>query len=90
MLAKCVLTILELILEPALLRLQEKIEHNVVQTTAKQVISSRRKKENVDEMKKNKECSCKACKTIIFCRQICKFVTFSLPLSSWLLKCLSA
>ena len=55
MLAKCVLTILELVLEPALLRLQEKIEHNVVQKTAKQVISRRRKNKNVDEMKKNKE-----------------------------------
>ena len=37
-------------------------------------------------MWKNKECTCKACKIIVFCSQICKFVTFSLPSSLWLLK----
>ena len=29
---------------------------------------------------------CKACKTAVFHCQICKFVTFLLPTSSWLLK----
>ena len=39
-------------------------------------------------MLKNYECTCKACKTNVLRRQICKFVTFSLPSSSssWLLK----
>ena len=59
---------------------------HVVQTTVKQVISRRRKSENVYEMKKNKECTCKACKTIVFRCQICKFVGLLLPSSSWLLK----
>ena len=38
------------------------------------------------KMFKNEKCSCKACETIVFHCQICKFVTFSLPMSSWLLK----
>ena len=81
----------EIKLEPALQREDGKIKHlssyaHVVHTTAKQKISRRRKNENVYEKKKNKECTCKACKTIIFRRQIYKFVTFSLPSSSWLLK----
>ena len=37
-------------------------------------------------MSKNEKCTCKACKTIVFHCQICKFVTFLLPSSSWLLK----
>ena len=37
-------------------------------------------------MSKNEECTCKACKTIVFHRQVCKFETFLLPSSSWLLK----
>ena len=35
---------------------------------------------------KNEDCTCKACKTIVFHNQICKFVTFLLPSSSWLRK----
>ena len=35
---------------------------------------------------KNENCTCKACKTIVFHYQICKFVTFLLPSSSCLLK----
>ena len=35
---------------------------------------------------KNDECTCKACKTTIFRRQVWNLVTFSLPSSSWLLK----
>ena len=37
-------------------------------------------------MYKSEKCSCKACKTIFFHRQICKFVTFLLPSLLWLLK----
>ena len=32
---------------------------------------------------KNENCTCKACKTIVFHNQICKFVTFLLPSLSW-------
>ena len=35
---------------------------------------------------KNENCTCKACKTIVFHCQICKFVRFLLPSSSWLRK----
>ena len=78
-------------LEPALQRWEDKIEHlssytNVVDTTAKQVISSLRKNENVFKMSKDEKCTCEACKNTVFHCQICKFVGFLLPSSSWLLK----
>ena len=50
----------------------------VVHTTAKQVISLRRKNENVFKMSKDEKCTCKACKNTVFHCQICKFVSFSL------------
>ena len=76
-------------LEPALGTQEDKIEHlssyaHVVHTTAKQVISSLRKNENVFKMSKDEKCTCKACKNT-HC-QICKFVGFLLSSSSWLLK----
>ena len=37
-------------------------------------------------MSKDEKCTCKACKTIVFHCQICKFVRFLLPSSSCLLK----
>ena len=55
-------------------------------TTAKEVISRRRKNENVFKMSKDEKCTCKACKNTIFHCKICKFVGFLLPSSSWLLK----
>ena len=78
-------------LEPALGTYEDKIERlssyaHVVHTTAKQVISRRRKNENVCEMSKNEKCTCKACKNTVFHGQICKFVGFLLPSSSCLLK----
>ena len=78
-------------LEPALGTLEDKIEHlssyaHVVHTTAKQVISRRRKNENVYKMSKNEKCTCKACKNTVFHCQLCKFVWFLLPSASWLLK----
>ena len=81
----------EIKLEPALGTLEDKIEHlssyaRVVHTTAKQVISRRRKNENVFKMSKKDKCTCKACKNTIFHCQICKFAGFLLPSSSWLLK----
>ena len=57
-----------------------------VHTTAKQVISRRRKIENVFKLSKDENCTCKACKNTVFHCQICKFVGFLLPSSSWLLK----
>ena len=69
----------EIELEPALGTKEDKIEHlpsyaNVVHTTAKQIISCRRKNENVFKMSKNENCTCGACKN--FHCQICKFVGF--------------
>ena len=57
-----------------------------IHTTAKQVISRRRKNENVFKMSRDDKCTCKACKNTVFHCQICKFVVFLLPSSSWLLK----
>jgi len=59
---------------------------HVVHTTAKQVISRCRKNENFYKMSKSEKCTCEACKNTVFCCQICKFVGFLLPPSSWLLK----
>ena len=78
-------------LEPALGIQEDKIEHllsyaHVVHTTAKQIISHHRKNENVFKMSKDEKCTCKACKNAVFHCQICKFVGFLLPSSSWLLK----
>ena len=78
-------------LEPALGTSEDKIEHvstyaRIVHTTKKQVISRRRKNENVFKMSKDEKCTCKVCKNTVFHCQICKFVGFLLPSSSWLLK----
>ena len=69
-------------LKPALGTQEDKIEHlssyaHVVYTTAKQVISRRRKNENVVKVsKKNEICTCKACKNTVFHCQIYTFVGF--------------
>ena len=78
-------------LEPALATQEDKIKHlssyaHVVNTPAKLVISRRRKNENVYKMSKIEKCPCKACTNTVFHCQICKFVVFLLPSSSWLLK----
>ena len=78
-------------LEPAHGTQEDKIEHlssyaHVVHITAEQVISRRRKNENVSKMSKIEKCTCKACKNTVFHCQICKFVGFLFPSSSWLLK----
>ena len=80
-----------LCLEPALGTWEDKFEHlssyaHVVHTATKQVISRHIKNENVYKMSKNEKCTCKACKNTVFHCQICKFVGFLLPSSSWLLK----
>ena len=74
----------EIKLEPALATYEDKIEHlssyaHVVHTTAKQVISRRRKNENVFKMSKDEQCTCKACKNSfsLSSMQICGvFVSF--------------
>ena len=89
MLEKCVVTDLELNCNQRLGYKKTKINYyaHVVHTTAKQVISRRRKNENVFKMSKDDKCTCKACKNTVSHRQICKFVGFLLPSSSsWLLK----
>ena len=65
MLEKCVKTILELNWNQRLGHKKKKIEHlssyaHVVHTTAKQVISRRRKNENVLKKSKIEKCTCKA------------------------------
>ena len=61
---------------------------HVVHETAKLVISRREnlKKEKVCEMFKLEKCTCKACETVAFHCQICKFVKFLLTSSSCLLQ----
>ena len=71
----------EIKLESALGTLEDKIEHlssyaHIVHTTAKLVISRRRKNENVFKMSKDEICTCKGCKNPVFHCQICKFVGF--------------
>ena len=78
-------------LKPGLGTWEDKIEHlssyaDDVHTTAKQVISRRRKNENVFKMSKDEKCTCKACKNSVCHCQICKFMGFLLLSSSWLLK----
>ena len=90
MLEKCVLIILALNWNQRLGHKKTKLNMSsyahVVHTTAKHVISRRRKNENVFKMSKAEKCTCKACKNPVFYCQICKFVEFLLPSSSWLLK----
>ena len=68
---KCVLTLLELNWNQRLGQ-EDNIEHlssyaHVVHTTAKQVISRRRKNENVFKISKDEKCTCKACKIVQYC-----------------------
>ena len=88
LLERCVLAILELNWNQHLGNKTTTIEHlssyaHVVHTPAKQVISRRRKNENVFKMSNDEKCMCKACRNTVFHCQICKFVEFLLP---WLLK----
>ena len=86
---KCVLTILELNWNQRFLDNKTKLDMisyaHVIQTTAKQIISRRRKNENVFKMSKEEKCTCKACNNTVFHCQICKFVGLLLQWS-WLLK----
>ena len=71
MLKKRVLTILELNCNQHLGHREDKSERlpsyaHVVYTTAKQVISRRRKKENVCKISKDEICTCKACNKQLF------------------------
>ena len=90
MLEKCVITILGLNWNQRLGQKKTKLNicHHMLTSSLQlqntEVISRRRKNENVSKMSKDEKCSCKACKTTVFHCQICKFVGFLLPSSSWL------
>ena len=91
---KCALTILELNWSQRLGNKKTKINicHDMLtsstqlQNISRQVISRRRKNENIFKMSKDEKCTCKACKNTVFHCQICKFVGFLTPSSSWLRK----
>ena len=90
MLEKCVLTILELTCNQ---RLGHKTKLNIchhmltsstqLQDRSFHVVERTRTSSKCQKLKK---CTCKACKNTVFHRQICKFVGFLLPWSSWLIK----
>ena len=91
MLEKSVLTILELNWNQRLGHEKTKLNichHMLASSTQLQnksfhVVERTRTSTKCQKMKK---CTCKACKNTVFHCQICKFVGFSFPLSSWLLK----
>ena len=65
-LQKCILTIMELYWDQRLRDKKTKLNilssyADVVHTTVKQVISRRGKNQNVNELSKNENCTCKAC-----------------------------
>ena len=70
---------------------KEKIENSsscalVLHMTSNLIISRRSQDENGKEMYQNVKRTCRACKAIVFAYWICKFVAFSQPSSSSLLK----
>ena len=85
MLEKCALTILELNWNQRLGNKKTKLNicHQSHMPTSPTQLN-----ENVFKMSKHESlrCTCKACKNTVFHCQICKFVGFLLPSSSWLLK----
>ena len=91
MLKKCVLTILELNWNKHLGHEKTKLNichHTLTSSThlqnwSFQVAERTRTSTKCQKMKK---CTCKACKNTVFHCQICKFVRFLLPSSSWLLR----
>ena len=88
-LEKCVLTILELNWNKRLEHKTTKLNichHMLTSSTQLQNRSPRRKNENVFKMSKDEKCTCRACKHTVFHCQICKFMGFLLPSSSWLLE----
>ena len=92
MLANCVPSILELNWNQRLKDTKTKLKicRQVLTLSTElkktQVISRRRKNDTVFKMFRNEKCTCKACKTTVFHCQICKFLTFLLLASAWLLK----
>ena len=86
--AECILTILELNWNQRFRGKEIKLNicHHMLTSSKQLQISRRGKHENVCEMSKNEKRTCKACKTIVFHCQICKFMTLFLPSSSWLRK----
>ena len=92
MLEKCVLTILELNWKQCLGHKKTKLNIRHDMLTSSTQLQNRsfhvleRTRTSSKCQKKNEKCTCKACKNTVFHCQICKFVGFLLPSSSWLLK----
>ena len=86
MLEKFVLTILKLNWNQRLGQKRTKLNICHHMLTSSTQLQNRSKNENVFKMSKDEKCTCKACKNTVFHCQICKFVGFLLPSSSWLLK----
>ena len=90
-LENCVLTILELNWKQRLGHKKTKLNichHMLTSSTQLQNWSFHvvERTRTSTKCEKNETCTCKACKNTIFHCQICKFVEFLLPSSSWLLK----
>ena len=88
-LEKCVLTILELNWNQRLGDKKTKLNichHMLTSCTQLQKFHVVERTRTSTKCEKNEICTCKACKNTIFHCQICKFVGFLLPSSSWLLK----
>ena len=90
-LENCVLTILELNWNQRLGHKKTKLNichHMLTSSTQLQNWSFHvvERTRTSTKCEKNEICTCKACKNTIFHCQICKFVGFLLPSSSWLLK----
>ena len=90
-LENCVLTILELNWNQRLGHKKTKLNichHMLMSSTQLQNWSFHvvERTRTSTKCEKNEICTCKACKNTIFHCEICKFVGFLLPSSSWLLK----
>ena len=89
-LAECVPTFLEINWNKSFRYKQTTLEHlssrlRCPHSCKTGLFTSSRERERL-QMSKNEKCTCKACKTIVFHCQICKFVTFLLSSSLWLLQ----
>ena len=90
-LEKCVLTILELNWNKRLGHKKTKLNichHMLTSSTQLQNRSFHvvERTRTSSKYQKDEKCTCKACKNTVFHCQICKFVRFLLPSSSWFLK----
>ena len=91
MVEKCILTILGLNWNQSLRHKKTKLNicHHMLTSSTQLQNSSFHVVERTrtsTKCQKLKKCTCKACRNTVFHCQICKFVGFLLPSSSWLLK----